>query len=113
MISSEASYLEAGKSYISQNSTVKRNDYKLSSLINIGSLVNKGSIDVVSELQKTNAAMLELADKAKRAKKSLQNMEKVKRSPKNNSTSPSLKNTVYFVMCQDNFENNWWKFYTE
>ena len=56
--------------------------------------------------------MLELADKVKRAGKSLQNME-VKRSPKNNSTSPSLKNTVSFGMCQDNFENNWWKFYTE
>lgn len=52
---------------------------------------NSGSM--ISELQKTNATMLELADKVKKAEKRLRNMEKkVKCSP--NSTSPSLKNIV-------------------
>ena len=52
---------------------------------------------LLSELQKTNAAMLELTEKVKRAEKRMRNMEKkVKRSSKNKSKSPgpNLKNIV-------------------
>ena len=49
----------------------------------------------VSELQKTNATMLELAEKVKRAEKRMRNMEKkVKQSSKSTSPNLKLKNTV-------------------
>ena len=54
---------------------------------------NSGAL--LSELQKTNATMLELAEKVKKAEKRMRNMEKkVKHSSKSTSPNLKLKNTV-------------------